>query len=184
MLSANKSLNDHIFCLLLPSLRQWGNNKLANFSSLGLFFLFIKQCVLPDATSHEEVAELAPHRSPSPPAQAAEEAFSIRPAEDRRFSSEDEGMTSSLRCLFSKRIFAVINCCKNAELAVISLKNAGSIDHCNEQCFRCTEVLLINGCWKIWDSEMYHTRWSNLPWKHIKIILDDMTGKGCCQWSA
>ena len=45
----------------------------------------------PDATSHEEVAELAPQRSPSPPAQTAEPAESISPAEERHLSSEDEG---------------------------------------------------------------------------------------------
>ena len=60
---------------------------------------FKNYTALPDATSPVEVAELAHHRSPSPPAyeaqppQAADEAVSISPAEERHFSSEDEGMT-------------------------------------------------------------------------------------------
>jgi hypothetical protein len=42
-----------------------------------------------DATSLEEVAELAPQQSPSPP--PARTAVSISPAEERHLSSEDEG---------------------------------------------------------------------------------------------
>ena len=89
-----------------------------------------------DATSPEEVAELAHHRSPSPPAyedqpaQAADEAVSISPAEERHFSSEDEGMLEPPSLSFAGKImiacspqdFAVLNCCKNAEKAVIHPK--------------------------------------------------------------